>query len=160
VTADEDLPGGEPPRDGSERLRLPELSGRSRELLDTLERETRRAGQFYEGALRALADRPNPVRAEIAAYALRELIEELERAALAPKKGPTLGDLLAEFRPRWEAAERRPSGSLVEADDPAVSAVDRFLDEAERGHHGGRDRAQRTFRELDPTGREGPPTPW
>jgi hypothetical protein len=64
---------------------------------------------------------------------------------------------LAEFRPRWEAAERRPDGGLVEADDPAVGAVDRFLEEAERGHHGGRDRAQRTFRELDPIAREGPP---
>ena len=140
-------------------LRLPELSGRSREVLDVLARQRgRRADRFYEGALRALADRANPVRAEMAAYALRELIQELERAAGAPKKGPGLGVLLSAFRPKWEAAERRPSDrGLVDNCDPAVFAVDRFLDDAKKGHLSRRDRAQETLSGLDPVQRVGPP---
>jgi hypothetical protein len=158
VTLEDELSEQSRPPGNSERLRLPDLSGRSRELLETLDREAGRAGQFYEGALRALADRANPVRAEIAAYALRELIEELERAALAPAKGPTLGDLLAVLRATWEEAERRPGDrGLLDAGDPAILAVDRFLDDAARGHRSRRDRAQITFTGLDPVGREGPP---
>lgn len=137
-------------------LRLPQLSSRSREVLEVLARQKGRPATFYEGALRALADRANPVRAEMAAYALRELIQELERAAGAPKKGPGLGDLLRAFRPKWEAAKRRPDDrSLI--DDPAVFTVDQFLDEAKEGHLNRRDRAQETLSGLDPVQRVGPP---
>lgn len=139
-------------------LRLPQLSNRSREVLEVLARQKGRPATFYEGALRALADRANPVRAEMAAYALRELIQELERAAGAPKKGPGLGDLLRAFRPKWEAAERRPDDrGLIDNCDPAVFAVDQFLDEAKEGHLNRRDRAQETLSGLDPVKRVGPP---
>lgn len=159
ITAKEDspeLPG--PPEDGA-NLRFPELSGRSREVLETLTHEKGRADHFYEGALRALADRSNPVRAESAAYCLRELIEELERAAaLAPRAGPGLGELFDDFRSKWEAAGRRPKDNgLVDNCDPAVFAADQFVRDAAAGDAARRDRAQTTFSELDPVRRQGPP---
>jgi len=139
-------------------LRLPQLSSRSREVLGELARQKGRPDRFYEGALRALADRANPVRAEMAAYALRELIQELERAAGAPKKGPGLVDLLRAFRPKWEAAERSPNDrGLVDNCDQAVFAVDQFLDDARKGHRPRRDRAQETLSGLDPVQRVNPP---
>ncbi len=150
-----ELPG---PPEGSANLRLPELSGRSREALETLARQKGRADHFFEGAMRALADRSNPVRAESAAYCLRELIEELERAALAPKAGPGLGELFDDFRPKWEAAERRPEDNgLLDNCDPAVFAADKLLKDAATGHRTRRDRAQTTFSGLDPVQRHGPP---
>ena len=120
-------------------------------------RQQGRAGHFYEGALRVLADRSNRVRAESAAYCLRELIEELERAALAPTSGPKLGELFTKFRPTWEGAERRPDDrGLVDHCDPAVFAVDSFLRDADAGHLSRRDRAQTALTKLDPVGRERP----
>lgn len=156
--ADKNVPEPPGPPEGSDRLRLPELSSRSREVLETLTRQKGRPDRFYEGALRALADQANPVRAEMAGYALRELIQELERAAGAPKKGPSLGDLLSSFRPRWEAAERRPGDrGLVDHCDPAVFAVDQLLEDANQGHRSRRDRAQETISGLDPVQRLAPP---
>lgn len=150
-----ELPGSP---DDSVNLRLPELSGRSREVLEVLARQKGRPDRFYEGALRTLADRANPARAEMAAYALRELIQELERAAGAPKKGPSLGDLLSAFRPKWEAAERRSyDRGLVDNCDRAIFAVDQFLDDAREGHRSRRDRAQETLSGLDPVQRVNPP---
>ena len=144
--------------EGSANLRFPELTGRSREVLETLTRQGGRADHFYEGALRALADRSNPVRAESAAYCLRQLIEELERAASAPKAGPRLGDLFKDFRPKWEAAERRPDDNgLVDNCDPAVFAADQFLKDATAAYPARKDRAQTTFSRLDPVQRKGPP---
>lgn len=150
-----ELPG--PPQDAAD-LRLPELSSRSLEVREVLARQKGRPDHFYEGALRALADRGNPVRAEIAAYSLRELLQELERAADAPKKGASLGDLLGIFQPKWEAAPRRPDDEgLVDHCDPAVFAADRFLIDATEGHNSRRERAQETLSGLDPVQREGLP---
>lgn len=159
MSAERDTSPGLPRSSGDAvDLRLPQLSSRSREVLEVLARQKGRPASFYEGALRALADRANPVRAEMAAYALRELIQELERAAGAPKNGPGIGDLLRAFRPKWEAAERRSDDrGLVDNCDPAVFAVDRFLDQAKEGHLSRRDRAQETLSGLDPVQRVGPP---
>ncbi|HEX5527654.1 MAG TPA: hypothetical protein VFX44_10740 [Solirubrobacterales bacterium] len=159
VTAERDTSSELPrPPDDAVNLRLPQLSSRSAEVQEVLARQKRRPDRFYEGALRALADLANPVRAEMAAYALRELIQELERAASGPKKGPGLGVLLSAFRPKWEAAERRTSDrGLVDNCDPAVFAVDQFLDDAGKGHLSRRDRAQETLTGLDPVQRVGPP---
>jgi hypothetical protein len=139
---------------------LPSPTPRSQELLETLLRERGRLGHFYEGALRVLADPSNPVRVEMAAYALRELIEELERAAVEnPSKGPRLGDLVDQLRSNWGAADRNAEGDgLLDPRDPAVLAVDRFLADADHGEKTRRNRAQTTIRELDPARREGPPT--
>lgn len=127
-------------------------------MLATLSRHQGRAAHFYEGALRVLADRSNPVRAESAAYCLRELIQELERVAIASNPGPRLGDLFQAFRPKWAAAARRPEDNgLVDNCDPAVFAVDQFLKDAGAAHADRRDRAQMTFSELDPVRRQGPP---
>lgn len=156
--ADENASELPEPPEYAASVRFPELSGRSREVLETLARQKGRASHFYEGALRALADRSNPVRAESAAYCLRELIEQLEQAALASAPGPRLGDLVDDFRSKWEAAERRSEDSgLVDDCDPAVFAVDQFLKDAAATHADRRDRAQTTFFELDPVGRHGPP---
>jgi hypothetical protein len=73
-----ELPG--PPEDAAS-LRSPVQSSRSEEVSAVLARQKGRPAHFYGGALRVLADQANPVRAEMAAYALRELIQELERAA-------------------------------------------------------------------------------
>jgi hypothetical protein len=138
---------------------LPSPTPRSQELLETLLRERGRLGHFYEGALRVLADTSNPVRVEMAAYSLRELIEELERAAVtSPSKGPRLGDLVELLKSNWEKAERNAIGDgLVNPCDPAVRAVDEFLAEADCGEKKRRNRAQTAIRELDPARREGPP---
>lgn len=89
VSVDEENSAGRPePPDDPSNLRFPALSSRSREVLETLVRQKGRAAPFYEGALRALGDRANPVGAEMAAYALRELIQELERAVGGPREGP------------------------------------------------------------------------
>jgi hypothetical protein len=158
VNAEENAAGlPEPPEDPAS-LRFPELSSRSREVLEALSRHQGRAAHFYEGALRVLANRSNPVRAEAAAYCLRELIQELERIALASDPGPRLGDLVRALRPKWEAAERRPDDNgLADNCDPAVFAVDQFLEDADAAHTDRRDRAQMTFSELDPVRRQGPP---
>jgi hypothetical protein len=157
-TEAENSPEQPGPPEGAANLRFPDLGGRSREVLETLGRLTGRADHFYEGALRALADRSNPVRAESAAYCLRELIEALERAAIAEEEGPRLGDLFKGFRSKWKAAERRPEDNgLVDNCDPAVFAVDQFLKDADAGHESRRDRAQTAFSGLDPVQRQGPP---
>lgn len=139
--------------------RLPSPAPRSRELWETLLREGGRLGHFYEGALRALADTSNPVRVEMAAYALRELIEELERAAVeSPSTGPRLGDLVERLRSSWEKADRNAEGDgLLDPCDPAVHAVDQFLADTNLSEESRRNRAQTTIRELDPVRREGPP---
>lgn len=139
-------------------LRFPALSSHSQDVLETLTRQKGRADCFYDGALRILADRSNPVRAESAAYCLRELIEELERAALAPKPGPGLGELFDAFRPAWKEAARRPEDNgILDNCDPAVFAADRFIQAAEATRAARRDRAQTTFSELDPVRRPDPP---
>jgi hypothetical protein len=146
----------EPPDDSEDRS-LPELSSRSGQLMGILTRQKGRADHFYEGALRALADRSNRVRAESAAYCLRELIEELERAALAPTSGPKLGDLFKRFRTAWERADPRLDDRVLDnRSDPAILAVERFLNEADAGYLSRRDRAQTALTELDPVGRERP----
>lgn len=151
----EEIPREQP--DGSEGQRSSAFSDRSQQVLSSLAQK-RRAAHFYEGALRALGDRSNPVAAESAAYCLRELIEELQRAALAPKAGPGLGDLFKKLRPKWEAAERRPQDQgLRDNCDPAIFAVDQFIRDADAGHMARKDRAQTTFTELDPVRRPGPP---
>jgi hypothetical protein len=152
-------PEGLPEPGAPDRGRLPELSSRSREVVAVLARQKGRPARFYEGALRALADQANPVRAEMAAYALRELIEELERAAAGTaKKGPTLGELVGVFRPKWEGARRRAEDNgLVDPCDPAVFAVDQLLIDAYEGHALRRDRAQETLSGLDPVQRQNPP---
>lgn len=146
------------PSDDTPDLRIPALTSRSQEVLETLERQKGRADHFYEGALRALGDRSNPVRAESAAYCLRGLIEELERVALAPKPGPGLGELFDAFWPVWKEAPRRPEDNgLLENCDPAVFATDQFVEAAEATQAARRDRAQTTFAELDPVRGPDPP---
>ncbi|MEZ5077225.1 MAG: hypothetical protein R2725_07270 [Solirubrobacterales bacterium] len=147
----------QPPDDGEDR-RLAELTPRSQDVLAMLTRQKGRADHFYEGALRALGDRSNPVGPESAAYCLRELIEELERAALAPKAGPGLGELFDAFRPIWREAERSPEDhGLLDNCDPAVFAADQFVEAADATRATRRDRAQTTFSELDPVRRPDPP---
>src|SRR5438132_1425338 len=62
-----------------------------------------RAAALYEGALRALATIAPPVREWMAAYAMREVLDELELAARVGSNTPGLGvraDALAEcWRP-------------------------------------------------------------
>lgn len=146
-----------PDDDGHDR-RLPDQSSRSQEILATLTQQKGRAAQFYEGALRALADRANPVRVEMAAYALRELIEEIERQTGGIASGPKLGDLLESLRGAWSLAVRRPTDrGLVDDCDPAIFAVDRFLEDADAGHRRRRDRAQQALGGLDPVRRPNPP---
>ena len=146
----------EPPDDAEDR-RLPELNRRSRQLMEILTRQQGRADHFYEGALRVLADGSNRVRAESAAYCLRELIEELERAALAPTSGPKLGELFTRFRTEWERGDPQlDDRGLVNGCDPAILAVEGFLKDADAGYLSRRDRAQTALTGLDPVGRELP----
>jgi hypothetical protein len=95
----------------------------------------------------------------MAAYALRELIEGLERAAVAsPNTEPRLGDLVERLRSSWEKADRNAEGDgLLDPRDPGVRAVDRFLADADLGEQSRRNRVQTTIRALDPARRDGPP---
>jgi hypothetical protein len=156
MPGDQITPPGPAGDDGDRRV--PEPGSRSQEVLEALQRQKGRAARFYEGALRALADRANPVRAEMAAYALRELIEELERQVGGASKPPRLGDLLETFQARWTEAPRRPGDrGLVDDCDPAIFAADQFLKDVEGGHLARRDRAQQALGGLDPVRRPAPP---
>jgi hypothetical protein len=147
------------PSPGAPDLRLPVLTRYSREVLEILaQHQEGRADRFFEGALRALGDPLNPVGAEAAAYCLRELIEELERAALPPPSQSDLGELLDGFSPAWKKAKRRPEDNgLLDNCDPAVFAADQFIETAEATRVSRRDRAQTTFSELNPVRRPNPP---
>ena len=93
------------------------LSGRSQTLVELL-KPYGDANTLYRDALRILDDEAYETRFRMAAYALRELLEELEQAADI-KKPASLGDRVAALRQDWKRvapSERQdPAGVGEEA---------------------------------------------
>jgi hypothetical protein len=148
-----------PTRDSGITTSLPErppleLRPGAREVLDVL-RELGHAASLYEGALRALSTIAPPVSEWMAAYALRELLDELELAAGVGTKAPGLGvrtDALAE---RWRPT--RTSDGTLDVTQAMIEAVDDFLEQHTGDAGRRRARSQLTIVGLDPVGREAPP---
>ena len=116
-------------------------------MLESLADQKGGAARFYEGALRALADRTNPVGAEMTAYALRELIQEAPKGRRSPRR--MVPSSVTCWTSSGQSGNRRPGGQedrgLVDNCDPAVFAADQFLDDVDEGHLARRDRAQETL---------------
>jgi hypothetical protein len=133
-----------------------ELGGRSRELLDILA-DKGKAGALYEGALRMLIDGANPVRTRLAAHALRELMDELEREAGFSRKEPTLKQRVGKLHEEWKVAERSLAVGSDGSGSGFVQTLDTFFAAYEADYPQRRDKAGATIGKLDPAGREGPP---
>jgi hypothetical protein len=107
----------------SERPSL-ELRPVAREVVEVL-RDLGHSAALYEGALRALATIAPPVRERMAAFAMRELLDELEVAARVGSKTPGRGvrtDALAE---RWRPM--RAADGTLQVTQAMIEAVDGFL---------------------------------
>ena len=129
----------------------------SRDLLDILGATRGIAGAFYEGALRTMADPANPTRARMAAYACREVIEQLEIEAGIEENGrPGLSERVIALRKSWQAVPRAADGSL-EGSLAVAEMIDRFFKQYDADYSSRRARADMTIVALDPTGRQGPP---
>lgn len=135
-----------------------ELSGRSRELLDILVDFEGAAAVLYEGALRVVADGANPVRIRLAAHALRELMDDLEREAGFTRKGPTLKERVRKLHEEWKVAEHSFEVSPDGSGSGFAQTLDAFFAGYEADYPERRDQAGATIGKLDPAGREAPPT--
>jgi hypothetical protein len=123
-----------------------ELSGRQREVLDVLAREGDQAGVLYLGALRVLTDLENPTRLRLAAYSLRELLNDLHH-------GPKEDDLPARvrrLREEWQITRQSEDSGFDET-------LTRFFGEFEQNYPQRRELVSKTIERLDPSGRKPSP---
>jgi len=102
-----------------------ELTVRSRELLELLQEFKSDAPRRYEGALRALADSSNPIRLQLCAHAVRELMDDLEKEAGVVRQGPSLGVRVRRLRDEWFVARE----SLAPGSDPVALGFATTLDD-------------------------------
>lgn len=133
------------------------LSGRSRELLDILVDFKGNAGVLYEGALRVATDGGNPVGIRLAAHALREVMDDLEREAGFTRKGPTLKERVGQLHEEWKVAERSFEVASDGSGRGFVHTLNEFFAAYEADYPDRRDQASATIGKLDPAGREAPP---
>jgi hypothetical protein len=83
------------------------LNERSRELLEILgDRFKGDAQVLYEGGIRILADTSNPARLPLAASAVREIMDDLEREAGFAHPPPDWKERIAKLEMAWQVAER------------------------------------------------------
>jgi hypothetical protein len=123
-----------------------ELSGRQREVLDVLAREGDQAGVLYLGALRVLTDLENPTRLRLAAYSLRELLNDLHH-------GPKRDDLpvrVRRLRRGWQITRQSEDSGFDET-------LTRFFAEFEQNYPQRRELVSKTIERLDPSGRKPSP---
>jgi hypothetical protein len=146
------------PTAGEEPARLPlELSGRPREILDILVDLKGDAGVLYEGALRVVADGANPVRIRLAAYALRELMDDLAREAGFTRQGQGLKERVGELQKEWRVARRSFEAGSDGRGTGFVQTLDKFFVAYDADYPKRRDQARATIAALDPAKREAPP---
>lgn len=156
-----DPPPGSPtnrPPPGDERVAPPlELTAHSRELLEIFDgRFSGDARILYEGALRMVSDAANPVRLPLAAAALREVMDDLEREAGFAHQVPDWKERIAKLERAWEVARR----SLGVGPDGGGTGFGQTLDEFLADFHSipsRRDLADGTIGRFDPARREAPP---
>jgi hypothetical protein len=91
----------------------------------------------------------------MAAYALRELLEELEAAAHVGAKGPRLGEQVAELANVWRPT--RDQDGILHAEPAMLEAVDQLLKRRAEDAPQRRARAALLIKGLDPVGLPGPP---
>jgi len=102
-----------------------------------------------------VADPANPARIQLAAHALRELLNELEHAAgLAPKK-PSLKERVHKLYQQWEAAQ--PSLEINPDRSGFVQTLSEFFKEFHDDYPTRRDQGGITIDSLDPARRVAPP---
>lgn len=123
-----------------------ELSGRQREVLDALAREGDQAGVLYLGALRVLADPENPTRLRLAAYSLRELLNDLHHGP----KGDDLPVRVRRLRGEWQITRQSEDSGFAET-------LTRFFAEFEQNYPQRRELVSKTIERLDPSGRKPSP---
>jgi hypothetical protein len=130
-----------------------ELRAAAREVLEVL-RDLAQAAALYEGALRAVATIAPPVREWMAAYALRELLDELEKAARVDGKPAGLGIRTDALAACWTPT--RAADGTLDASQAMLEAVDGHLREHTDDERRRRARARLTLLGLNPVGREAP----
>jgi hypothetical protein len=133
---------------------LLELRPAAREVLEVL-RDFGHAAALYEGALRALATVNPPVREWMAAFAMRELLDELEVAARVGRGTPSLDVRVDALAAGWRPT--RATDGPLQVTQAMIEAVDVFLTEHTDDANRRRARARLTIAGLDPVGREAPP---
>jgi hypothetical protein len=115
------------------------------------------SARFYAGALRVLNDGGNPVRIEMAAYGLREMLDELEIAAGLTPSGSSLGARVRELKDAWAAAKHEGDGSLSSGQVKLTRKMGSFFTDFDRDYPSRRIRAGMTVRGIAPFERSWPP---
>ena len=129
----------------------------NQDLVSLLEDKAGAAG-CYLGAIRVLNDGENQMRAEMVAYGMREMLEELEIAAgIVESQGDGLGERVQNLKDAWEGANRGADGALAAGQDKLTRKVDVFFEEFDRDFPRRRLRAAMTIRGLSPVSRGWPP---
>ena len=108
---------------------------------------------LHEGALRVAADGANPVRTRLAAYALRELMDDLEREAGFTRQAPTLKERVGKLRKEWSVAQRSFDVGSDGRGTGFARTLDEFFVSFEADYPKRRDQASATIGRLDPAKR-------
>jgi hypothetical protein len=126
-------------------------TARSPELLGILqERFEGEVHGLYTGALRIAFDDANPARLPLAASALREAMDDLEREGGFAHRAPDWRQRIARLEKAWRVAQR--SGSI----EPFAATLDEFFAESSN-FPSRRSLAEGTIGRFDPMAREAPP---
>jgi hypothetical protein len=134
-----------------------ELTVRSRALLEVLQDFKGEARKRYEGALRVLADASNPIRFQLCAHALRELMDDIEKEAGVLRQGPSLGVRVRTLREEWSVARDSSAPGSDAIGLGFARRLDDFFAAFDVDLPRRRDRASATLAALDPARREPPP---
>jgi hypothetical protein len=128
-----------------------QLTARSPELLGILaERFEGEVFGLYSGALRIAFDDANPARLPLAASALREAMDDLEREGGFAHRVPDWLQRIAKLEKAWKVVQR--SGGI----EGFAATLDEFFVEA-GNFPSRRSLAEGTLGRFDPTGRDAPP---
>lgn len=143
-----------PEAEDSARGAYLEISARSRELLEVLrDRFKGDAHLLYESAMRVLVDKSNPARLPLAAAAVREIMDDLEREAGFAHRMPDWKERIAKLEKAWQVA----GTSLDVADGGGfVKTLEEFFEEFHRVPSR-RTLADSTICAFDPATRLPPP---
>lgn len=127
------------------------LTARSPELLGILaERFEGDALGLYTGALRIAFDDANPARLPLAASALREAMDDLEREGGFAHRIPDWRQRIAKLEEAWKGAHDSDGIEMFAA------TLDKFFAEC-NSFPSRRSLAEGTLGRFDPTGRDAPP---
>jgi hypothetical protein len=131
------------------------LSGRSQTLVELL-RPYGDASILYRDALRILDDDSYETQTRMAAYALREVLEELEKSS-GIKKPADLGPRVSTLREDWMRIAPSAGEDLAAVGEEAARMLDAFVEQLDADRKTRRERAQITLSGLDPSRVLGPP---